>query len=321
MQNDSHGGEMTSLWRCGFILAITLCTICAYVTVCAEEFPMEKDLPAPACAEGWIMEEKVVLYTKDTLFERINGESELYFPYGFEVLASARYTNRKNPQVAVEIDVYKMGSLLDAFGIYANYRRPDDGTVKIGGEGFMSPTQLLFYQDRYFVKLQASGTLSMEQEVLFSCGNAVSQNLPRNLSTPRELAYFMMPAVKQRSERYIAQSLLGYAFFRRGLIADAVLEGESLKVFMVPEESVHAARKAFDQYHAYLKASGQEVQITETPDKTSMAAVDPLYQNIYIERSGRYLIGAVNFKKPSTGVQLVEQIRERIIGDQSGRGK
>jgi hypothetical protein len=262
------------------------------------------------------MEEKVALYTKDTLFERINGESELYFPYGFEVLASARYANKENPQVAMEADVYKMGSLLDAFGIYANYRRLDDGSVKIGAEGFVSPSQLLFYQDRYFVRLQASGTLDVEQEVFLSCARAVSRNLPRNLSQPKELELFMMPAVKVRSERYIAQSLLGYAFFRRGLIADAILEGEALKVFIVLEESVNAARKAFDQYREYLKTSGQEVQVTESPDKTSIAAVDPLYKNVYIEHFGRYLIGAVNFKKTSAGKQLMEQLRRRLTGDQ-----
>ncbi|HUO77498.1 MAG TPA: DUF6599 family protein [Thermodesulfovibrionales bacterium] len=314
--DNSHGAQRISLRKYCFISAIILCAVCASAAFCAEESSIEKVLPAPHCAEGWLMEEKVALYTKDTLFERINGESELYFPYGFEALASARYANSKNPEVAVEVDVYKMGSLLDAFGIYANYRRADDGTVRIGAEGFVSPSQLLFYQDRYFVRLQASGTLSVEQEVFLSCARAVSGNLPRNLSQPRELELFMMPAVKQRSERYISQSLLGYAFFRRGLIADAVLEGEALKVFVVSEDSVNAARKAFDQYREYLKASGQKVQVTETPDKTSVTAVDPLYNNIYIEHFGRYLIGAVNLKKTSAGKQLVEQLRRRLTGDQ-----
>lgn len=287
------------------------------MAVCAEESSMEKVLPAPACAEGWIMEEKVALYSKDTLFERINGESELYFPYGFELLASARYANREDPKVAVEADVYRMGSLLDAFGIYANYRRADDSVVNVGAEGFVSSTQLLFYQDRYFVRLQASGTLSLEQQVFLSCARAVSQNLPRNVSQPKELISFMIPAVKLRSERYIAQSLLGYAFFRRGLIADAILEGEPMKIFMVPEDSVNAARKAFNQYYSYLKDSGQEVQVTGTPDKTSMAAVDPLYKNVYIEHFGHYLIGAVNLKTTSAGRQLVEQLHIRLAGPQN----
>jgi len=82
----------------------------------------------------------------------------------------------------------------------------------------------------------------------------------------------------------------------------------------VTEESINAARKVFDQYHAYLKASGQEVQVTGTPDKTSIAAVDPLYKNVYIEHSGSYLIGAVNLKTTSSGKQLVEQLRKRLPG-------
>lgn len=314
MRDNPRAGQKHLRLRYGLIFSVTLCTLCVPVTVCAEEFSMEKALPAPSCAHDWVIEEKVDLYTKETLFERINGEAELYFPYGFEMLASARYANRKNPQVAVEADIYRMGSLLDAFGIYANYRRADDGAVAIGAEGYVSPTQLLFYQDRYFVRLQASGTLSLEEGVFLSCARAISQKLPRNANQPKEVVSLMIPSVKQGSERYIAQSLLGYAFFRRGLIADAIFEGEPLKIFMVPEESVHAAQRAFEQYHAYLKASGQEVQVGGRPGRTSIAAVDPLYKNVYIEHSGHYLIGAVNLKTTSSGKQIVEQLRKRLPG-------
>ena len=40
----------------------------------------EKALPTQACAEGWVMDGKVTLFDKDGLFDRVNGESELYFP-------------------------------------------------------------------------------------------------------------------------------------------------------------------------------------------------------------------------------------------------
>ncbi len=296
------------------ISAIIICSLCcASVPVFAAATSPEEVLPTPSCGEGWVMEEKVTLYTRDTLFDRIDGEAELYFPYGFEVLASARYANRQNPQIAVEADVYKMGSLLDAFGMYANYRRPDDSVVKIGAEGFLSSSQLLFYQDRYFVRLQASGTSSLGQDIFLACAQAVSQNLPHNAGKPGELEAFMIPAVVQRSERYIAQSLLGYAFFRRGLTAAAILEGEQVQVFIVPEESGDAARRVFDQYGSYLKASGQEIQVTETADRISLVAVDPLYGNVFVEQAGRYIVGAVKVKDISAAKQLVEQLRRRLL--------
>ena len=66
---------------------------------------------------------KPVYYDRDTLSDRIDGEAELYFPYGFDRMAAARYVSEKSPGTGVDVEIYRMGSLLDAFGIYANYRQ------------------------------------------------------------------------------------------------------------------------------------------------------------------------------------------------------
>jgi hypothetical protein len=294
------------------ILCILICLFCAIWQASAAEISMEKVLPPSECAPGWVMDEKVTLYNKDTLFERINGESELYFPYGFEVLASARYASKQNPNIAIDADVYKMGSLLDAFGMYANYRRKDDAEIKIGAEGTVSSSQLFFYQDRYLVRLQVTGTTSLDQNVFLACARAITQNLPPNTAHPKELESLMIPAVAQKSERYIAQSLLGYDFFHRGLIADAVLKGEEMQVFVVLEDSPSGARKVFEQYRENLKTSGKDLRVMETEGRMSLNAVDSLYGNVMVTQVGRHLVGAVRFNKSSAAQQLVDQIRKRI---------
>ena len=76
-------------------------------------------LPQPMCGPGWTLEGKIARYDQDTLSDRIDGEAELYFPYGFQFLASGRYTRQDQ---SLDLDVFRMGSLLDAFGVYANYR-------------------------------------------------------------------------------------------------------------------------------------------------------------------------------------------------------
>ena len=218
----------------------------------------EKALPGQACAEGWVLDGKVALFDKDGLFDRINGESELYFPYGFEVLAYGRYENKKDAKVAVDADVYAMGSLLDAFGMFANYRRKDAADAGVGAEGTITPSQLLFYQDRYLVRLQVTGATTLPPDVLLACARAIAKNLPANTVRPKELDALAVPAVVKKSERYIAQSLLGYEFFHRGLIADAVVNGAPVQVFLVPEQSREAARTTFDRYRAYLAGSGSD---------------------------------------------------------------
>jgi len=309
---------MLSLLRSAVIASVILCvfvlTMSAPVPVFAAEDSIINILPTPGFAPDWVMKERVTLYNSDTLFDHIDGEAELYFPYGFDMLATVTYLNKKNPEVWVVVDVYRMGSLFDAFGIYSNYRKADAVGTVIGAEGFVSPSQMMFYQDRYFVMIQVTGTTSLEQDLFVACGRTVSRNLPPNTGRPRELEVLAgIPGVVTKSERYLGQSLLGYAFFRRGIIADAMLGGERVQVFVVFEHSPDAARKAFDDYRSYLKAEGQEMNVTGTTDRISLTAVDPLYRGVFVEQSGPYLIGAIRMKEASAAKPIVEQLRERLL--------
>lgn len=291
---------------------IILFLLCASRPVSGAEDAMDKIMPVRACAEGWPMDGTVTFFDKDTLFDRIDGESELYFPYGFERLAYARYQSKQNAKIALDADVYKMGSLLDAFGMFANYRRKNDADITVGAQGTISSSQLFFYQDRYFVRLQATGSTSIEQSVFLACARAISQNLPKSAGRPKELYAFAIPAVVKKSERYVAQSLLGYDFFHKGMIADAILNTEQVQVFIVTEQSGDAARKTFDQYRSYLKTSGSGARVTDGKGRTSMEAIDPLYGKVFVEQADRFVIGAVRIKDGPAAKQLVEQLRTRI---------
>jgi hypothetical protein len=299
--------------RSGMIYLMIICVFCAPVPLFAADRSMGNVLLAGGCSEDWVIKDKATLFNKDNLFDHINGEAELYFPYGFEVLATATYVNRRNPELWIIADVYKMGSLIDAFGIYSNYRKTNASWVTIGAEGFVSSSQLTFYQDRYFVRIQVTGTTSLKQDIFFACGRAVSQNLPLNAGPPRELEILRIPGIVPKSERYIAKSLLGYAFFHRGIIADAIIEDEQVQVFVVPEDSQDAARKVVDQYRSYLKTEGQGMKVTELSDRISIAAVDPLYGGVFVEQSGRYIVGAIRLKNPSAAKQSIEKLRGRLV--------
>ena len=295
---------------CSTVAVFIMLSTFTSAPVCADSSTLAKVLPAPSCTAGWGLEEKISLYTRDNLFDRIDGEAEMYFPYGFDLMASARYVSKQNPQYAVEADVYEMGSPLDAFGIYANYRRSNDEDASIGADGTIAPSQLLFYQDRYFVRLQATGTVSVDKEVFLSCARAISHNLPADAGKPKELDAIVTPSVVGKSVRYIPQSLLGYPFFQKGLIADAVLESGQMQVFVVLDGTPDAARKSFNLYLEYLQKSKTQVSLNTAPKRTFFEAVDPLYGNVLVEMHGRYLYGAIRIKDISSARQFMEQLRE-----------
>jgi len=295
-----------------FLLTLTAAPVTAI------DYPLLKVLPLPACTTGWNIDGKPDIYNRDNLFDRIDGEAEIYFPYGFETLISARYVNENNPKVAIEADVYKMGSVLDAFGIYANYRRVDDAEISIGSEGIISPAQLLFYQDRYFIRLQASGTLNMNLEILRACATAISRKLPPSLGKPTELDALKINQIVQKSHRYIAKSLLGYSFFGRGLMADAYTGKGEFQIFIVLGDSADAAGRSLLQYRDYLQASGAAVIESAVSDAMSMSADDPLYGSVRAQQCGNYIVGAVRIKHPAEAKVIIGQICEKLAPAAAG---
>jgi hypothetical protein len=204
-----------------------------------------------------------------------------------------------------------MGSLLDAFGIWSNYRKADAPKCDPGVECTTSSSQLLFYQDRYFVRLQATGTPPPSRDVFLACGRALSRNLPPGKGRPAELELVRVRGVTAGTERYIPQSLLGYPFFRRGLTAEASPGGERTQLFVVIEESPAGARKAFDQYMASLKESGRDARLTGTGERVSLDGSDPLYGKVVVEQSGRYLIGAIRLQDPAAMKPVIEELKNR----------
>ncbi len=271
-----------------------------------------KTLPPPSFGIGWVTEGRPAVYTKENLYERINGESELFFPYGFELLASARYVRKDNPDVSIEADVYRMSSLINAFGIYSYYRRKDDAAVKIGTEGVLSLPQLIFYQDRFFIRLQSAGLSDKEIPLLSACAASISKNLPAGKGRPAELGPFRIQSVVPNSERYIARSLLGYEFFSRGIIADASADNEKMQIFLITEDSHKAAGMVLDKYRSYLKESGKDGKTTGINKDIYMEVVDPLYGNTIITLYGRYIIGAVRAKDISIAKRIVEELRQGL---------
>ena len=77
----------------------------------AEGTDLKLLLPRPL-PEGWIQTEGPRVFNPKTLFERINGQAELYLKYGFRKSVFAGYQNQKKPDLQVELDLYDMGKVL-----------------------------------------------------------------------------------------------------------------------------------------------------------------------------------------------------------------
>lgn len=299
--------------HCPFRITALFLLLAVLSVAWAEETPLKNLLPSPGFSGGWRMDGQVKTYDQDDLFTYIDGEAELYFPYGFERLATAFYTKEGgDPQIGLAADIYKMGSLLHAFGIYSQYRKPEAEFIAVGGEGFVNPSQLLFFQDRYFVQLSASGTARLDRSVFESCARAISKAMPGPPGKPSELTFLKIPALIPQTERYFPESLLGYSFFRRGLIALASQDGKKIRIFVMIEDSAPSAEKVLDRYVRYLKDSKVPPDKILNLQEGRLFAPDPLHKGMFLGQKGRFIAGAADLENPAQGKILVEQIMDRL---------
>ncbi|HNQ63702.1 MAG TPA: hypothetical protein PKH70_06995, partial [Syntrophorhabdaceae bacterium] len=172
--------------------------------------------------------------------------------------------------------------------------------------------QLMFYQGSYFVQVNVYGSLNPEPEVFIDCARSIARHIPGGFSKPPELDYLAIKGLIPGTETYYSQSALGYAFFKKGLAAKAIINGETIRIFIILGRSEKDTDEMFEGYLEYLKNAGAKMDIKSQVGMTSVSAADPLYKGLMLRKSGQYLVGTANLSEPSTGVLIIESILLRI---------
>jgi hypothetical protein len=119
------------------------------------------DLPHPVLgalvAKGeWKLLEPVRTFGPDNLYEEINGEAELVLPYGMERLTVAVLGRAAKPGSEVRLELYRMASPRDAYGIWSQYRYPDQEILRIPpSEAIVSDASSDFFRGETFVRIRS----------------------------------------------------------------------------------------------------------------------------------------------------------------------
>jgi len=154
------------------------------------------------------------VYKKDGLYGYIDGGAELFLQYGFEELSITRYVDGSAPAAEKEItlEVYRMSSPADAFGIFSLKREGDEPvSPRIEALHWLSASQASLAKGNFYINI--NGVNSTEEE-LEAFAASVSRKIGAASALPAELSLLPSSGLIRGSERLI----------RGGLAA----EGESL---------------------------------------------------------------------------------------------
>jgi hypothetical protein len=256
-------------------------------------FLPNQDLPA-----GWVAAEGPRLYSKKTLFEHIDGQAMLYLSYGFQRSVFAVYQNAKEPENQIEVDIYDMGQVLHAFGVFSRFRN-DDRPGGVGLDSYLDDRSMLFYKGRYYVMLYAT---EANAATLKQWATTISAKILDSSPPPREIGLFPKNGQKPGSTQYFPEGLLGHSFLGRGFQANYVDKVETspqvqdslllLAIFKSPK----AAKDSLTTYRNYISKKGKLLPLAPAafgPD--AWKGEDPYQGQLIVVQRGSHLLGATGF--------------------------
>jgi hypothetical protein len=184
-------------------------------------------------------QEQPAFYDSSSLYQYMDGAADILQAYDVQALFHQDY---KAGPVEFTVDIFDMGTLENAFGIYAAERSPKYDFVTIGAEGYRDEGILNFFQDRYYVKLAGFGAGA--DPVLRQFALAISERIGGDKAFPAFLSRLPQARRKARTEQYLAKDPLGHPFLSPAYQAVYQFDsGESTLMISVGASAEDAASK------------------------------------------------------------------------------
>jgi hypothetical protein len=171
---------LRSSWSIVLLLSLLIsgCTT-PRPTVTPVPLDLASVFPAANAISGWNISQKVETYNRDNLLNLVDGQADSFFAYGFERVAVQRYKDSAGTQLNAEI--WQLATSADAYGLFSAGRA--GSRAAIGNEGDSDPgRRLAFWQDRYFVSLNAAQPVP--DETLQAFAQAIAGTLPSGGERP-----------------------------------------------------------------------------------------------------------------------------------------
>lgn len=268
----------------------------------------------PASAAGFKMTKPVQVFNPGTLENHIDGQAESVKRYQFRQCDYAEYAPGGRGNQLITVDLYEMGSPLDAFGYYSFQLSPSARSVKyvpIGAQGYQTRDSLNFWKGSNYVVLTitAANAPASFQAALPKIGQAIAAKLTGTAQKPAMLN--LLPAgYTPHSEKYQRSDIAGQQFLVNGVTAAYPAAGAQSELFIASYPSPGGAKQAYQQYAAYLNkpmtlAMGAKPTPLKGVGESGLAVRTRFGGQVVTAVKGRYVIGIRKARDVGAAQRLV----------------
>lgn len=229
----------------------------------------------PPQVEGYRRSGQLRRFTKETLYEYVNGHAEYFISAGFAGLTVGEYIreggNPDQPDVAV--DIYDMGNGIQAFGLFTDEAGDNQEDMGAGTMGFKTDQGLGFIKGPYYVKISRSDDrVPMERFAEAIDGNIGATFDPFAL-------FSQLPDLGQiAGTRYIKEAYRGLDFANSVIEREFLIQGNSVQVALFTQNADEISRLV-TAFREFFERSDTPYDMIEKGGRTLYHVRDPYEGN------------------------------------------
>lgn len=273
------------------------------------ETGLELSALAPA---GFETLSKAESYNPDNLYEKIDGKAPLYLEAGFKELSTQRFASTSDPNQWMELYVYDMGNIKNAFGVYSEQRREGSEAFATIPFAYKTSNALYLVHGKYYIEIVGAS----EAGELFKATAEIAQKAEANLtidpntSIP-ELAFFPQENLVPDSFKLYLVNAFGLDKLTNIFTARYKVGEESVTAFIGKKADSKESEAIAESYRKFLTENGATIKNTD--NKALVGKVMDSYGTTEIVFTvGPFVAGVHEAENQQTAEKLAEVLINRL---------
>jgi hypothetical protein len=265
----------------------------------------------PDTLQGWKVAREDARYSRDTLYDYIDGGAELYLSYGFKRVINRTYVKANQPDMVV--DIFDMDTSQNAYGVFSHSMETVETAFGQGSQ--YSEGLVLFWKGHYYISIMAHPETPESKKALFDLAKKIDGAIAEEGPLPAILNLLPQRALVRESIRsfhhyawlnshyFVAdQNILHIDDTTDALLAKYGDSKNRSLLLLIQYKDVKAAQSA---YHNFVKQ-----YLPELSQKKSLQIEDGTWTACQLE--GKLLIAVFNAPKEDAAVHLIKRVEKRL---------
>ena len=253
----------------------------------------------------------IEVYDPDTLYKKINGQAEFYLSAGFVTLKSQWFEAIEDTDTMVEVNLYHMGDLLNAFSVFSLQQRENAQSTDLARFAYQTENSIYLVHGPYYVEMLLTGPAGAGLPLVHLLAEQFIRDTPVEVKTIEELAFFPSQNRAPGSFAMIPNHAFGFDPLDNVFTATYAFDQDRITAYLSKRQTAQEAKELAHALHTYFQRyGGRNIEPDVAIEGARMIETMGFYDLMFV--IGHYLAGVHEASTPEQAEKIAAMLAESL---------